>query len=193
LRQPPKALSTTLDAEETTMTLRHVLALALPSIVLGLAGCDDTPPPPQPGLGSNPPASAPAPPPEPKTNPPAAPTETERKPREILGKRTTDIRDAQKEIQPGAAVKAPPRQLGRDPITLSGNAYVSIIGQNSILNIKHALDLYQAETGSYPKDYNEFMEQIIKKNNIALPTLPYYQEYGYDAATHSLVILEYPH
>ena len=48
------------------------------------------------------------------------------------------------------------------------------------LNIQHALDLYQAETGEFPKTYAEFMEKIIKANNIALPTLPFYQEYGYD-------------
>jgi hypothetical protein len=37
------------------------------------------------------------------------------------------------------------------------------------------------------------MSEIIKPNGISLPTLPYYQEYGYDAPTHSLIILEYPH
>ncbi len=166
------------------MTLRLAPALAL---TLALAGCDDAPPPPTPGVTLGPAAAKPAPPAEPAK---AAP---ELKPREILNKRTTDIRDVQKEVGSGAAVKAAPRKLGKDPITIAGNAYVSIVGQNSILNIKHGLDLYQAETGSYPKDYNEFMEQIIKKNNIALPTLPYYQEYGYDTPTHSLIILEYPH
>ncbi len=36
------------------------------------------------------------------------------------------------------------------------------------------------------------MEKIIKENNIALPTLPFYQEYGYNVAEHRLIILEYP-
>jgi hypothetical protein len=169
------------------MTLRDALALAVPMIVLGLPGCDDAPPPPTPGVGSNPaPAANPAPAPE--------PAKPELKPREILGKRTTDIRDVQKETQSGAAVKAAPRKLGKDPITIAGNAYVSIVGQSQILNIKHTLDLYQAgHDGQYPKTYQEFMNEIIKPNGISLPTLPYYQEYGYDAPTHSLIILEYPH
>jgi hypothetical protein len=60
-----------------------------------------------------------------------------------------------------------------------------------MMNMEHAIDLYQAENGRYPKDYNEFMEVIIKANNIALPKLPYYQEYGYDEKAHKLIILEY--
>ena len=36
------------------------------------------------------------------------------------------------------------------------------------------------------------MEKIIKANNIALPKLPFYQEYAYDAPNHKLVIIEYP-
>jgi hypothetical protein len=115
------------------------------------------------------------------------------KPRPILNQRTQDIRNAQTELQKGGARVGSTRIVARDPITLSGNAYVSIIGRASMLNIQHAVDLWQAENGRYPKDYNEFMDVIIKANNIALPRLPYYQEYGYDEKTHSLVILEYPH
>ena len=73
-----------------------------------------------------------------------------------------------------------------------GNAYVSIIGQAAMLNIQHTLDLYQATNGEYPKTYDEFMDNIIKPNGIALPTLPFYQEYHYDVPNHRLVIYEYP-
>ncbi len=169
------------------MPLRLAPALAL-TIALTLPGCDDAPPPPTPGVTLGPAPAKPAPPAEPAKPAP------ELKPREILGKRTTEIRDVQKETQSGAAVKAAPRKLGKDPITISGNAYVSIVGQSAVLTIKHDLDLYQAgHDGQYPKTYQEFMDEIIKPNGIALPTLPYYQEYGYDAPTHSLIILEYPH
>ena len=78
----------------------------------------------------------------------------------------------------------------KDPITLPGNAYVTMIGQTSIMNIQHAVDLYHAENDRYPKDYEEFMS-VIKANGIALPVLPYYQKYGYDEKEHKLVILEY--
>jgi hypothetical protein len=137
--------------------------LAPALLLLALAGCDE---------------------PAPKK---AAPAKT----REILGKRTQDVRDTQVEVKKGAVV-APPRVVAKDPFTLAGSAYVSAISQTSIGNIKHAVDLYQAETGEFPKTHAEFMEQIIKKNNIALPTLPYYQEYSYDVATHQLNVIEYP-
>ena len=91
-------------------------------------------------------------------------------------------------------MKAPPRRLSGDPITVAGNVYVSAIGQTSIGQIKHAMDLYQAgHDGQYPKTYEEFKAEILVPGGIKLPTLPYYQEYGYDAPTHQLIILEYPH
>jgi hypothetical protein len=161
-----------------------------PAIALGLAlilaGCDQP-------TGSTRPrtklkpldevAEAPAPPPAPVAQPVA--------PREILGKRTNDIRDMEKEKKAGGVIKEP-RITAKDPILLTGNAYVSIVSQAASLNIKHALDLYQAETGAFPKDYPEFKAKIIDANNIALPTLPFYQEYAYDAANHKLVVMEYP-
>ena len=53
------------------------------------------------------------------------------------------------------------------------------------------MDLYHATNDRYPKDLDEFMNEIIKANNIALPKLPPYQAYGYDEKEHKLVILEY--
>jgi len=139
------------------------LALIVPMALL-VAGCDDAP---------------------------AKPAAPKAKTREILGKRTQDIKETPAEIQKGAVV-APPRPISRDPITVAGSAYISAIGQTSIGLIKHATDLYQATNGEYPKTHQEFMDKIIKENNIALPTLPYYQEYSYDVAGHQLKILEYP-
>lgn len=136
--------------------------LALLALALPLVGCDDAPAPKQ------------------------------AKTRPILNQRTQDIKDAPAEVKSGAAVLAPDRPIAKDPITLVGNAYVTAIGRISIDNIKHTVDLYQAEKGEYPKDHKQFMDEIIKANNIALPTLPYYQEYSYDAKNHRLLILEYP-
>jgi hypothetical protein len=109
----------------------------------------------------------------------------------IIGKRTTDIRNAAVEVNKGGAKTVKPRITAKDYITLQGNAYASIIGQTSVLAIQHAMDLYHASNDRYPKDYNEFMTEIIKANNIALPQLPPYQKYGYDENEHKLVILEY--
>ena len=110
----------------------------------------------------------------------------------IVGKRTREIKNADPEVRAGKAAVVTPKITSNDPITLPANAYVTIVGQTSILHIQHALDLYYGETGRYPRNYAEFMATIVRPNNIALPMLPYYQKYGYDEKEHTLVILEYP-
>jgi hypothetical protein len=109
----------------------------------------------------------------------------------IIGRRTTDIRRADDEVAKGKAQIIKPQITATDYITLQGNAYAAIIGQTSVLAIQHAMDLYHAANDRYPKDYDEFMAEIIKANNIALPVLPPHQKYGYDEKDHKLVILEY--
>jgi hypothetical protein len=163
------------------MNLRPALLLALLVV-----GCDDGP-----GAGTVPKA-----PPRPAAaNPPAQVArekpQEKAKAKPILGERTQDVKDAQAELKKGSAVAAP-RVISKDPITLSGNTYVYAIGKTAIDNIKHAVDLYQATNGEYPKTHEEFMEKIIKENNISLPVLPYYQSYSYDKDKHMLIILEYP-
>jgi len=113
------------------------------------------------------------------------------KPEFIVGKRTQEIKNATTEIEQKGATVATTKITAKDPITLPGNAYVTMIGQTSILNMQHAMDLYHAENDRYPRNYDEFLSEIIKANNIALPQLPYYQKYGYDEKEHKLVILEY--
>jgi hypothetical protein len=109
----------------------------------------------------------------------------------IIGQRTTDIRNASKELNQGGAQVASQKIVSKDPITLQGNAYVSIVGRSSILSIQHSLDLYHATNERYPKDLDEFMTEIIKPNGISLPQLPPYQKYAYDEKDHKLIVLEY--
>ncbi len=160
-----------------------------PSIALSLvvvAGCDQPggarrPQTRAPGIvGVDLDTTAPAPAPAP------APT----RPQSIIGQKTQEIASPDQAKQAGAAPA--PRQLSKDPFQVYGNAYTSILGQASIGTIKHTVDLYQAETGEYPKTHEEFMEKIIKANNIALPVLPRNRKYVYDVATHELGIWEYP-
>lgn len=142
---------------------RHVLCLCGFLTLLSVVGCEDEKPQPK------------------------------RKP--ILGKTTQEIRKVEPEVQKqeGAQIIQQPKIVAKDPITLQGNAYVSIIGRSSQLQIEHAIDLYKANNDNkYPANYEEFMTQIIQANNIRLPLLPHYQKYGYDEAQHKLIIIEYP-
>ncbi len=111
----------------------------------------------------------------------------------IIGQRTQDIKDANAELKTGKAQVGSTRIVAKDPITLQGNAYVSIIGQDVHRSTSSTPWTCTTPTNDrYPKDFDEFMNEIIKPNNIALPRLPHYQEYGYDANEHKLIILEYP-
>jgi hypothetical protein len=110
----------------------------------------------------------------------------------IIGRRTQKVVSAAPELEAGKAKVASTKITAKDPITLVGNAYVSIVGRATMLSIEHSLDLFHAANDRYPKDLAEFMAEIIKPNGIALPVLPQYQEYGYDEKEHKLIILEYP-
>lgn len=117
------------------------------------------------------------------------------KTREVIGKYTQDVRPAEPELQKGGAQPAPGQIVVKDPITLSGNVYVLAVDRIAEGNVRHALDLYNAEHGAYPRDFQEFMNEIIKPgkpDGIRLPQLPYYQGYSYSAAEHKLIVLEYP-
>jgi hypothetical protein len=123
---------------------------------------------------------------------PGASAEKKEDDRFIVGRRTQEIKRIEPEVAAGANVIEKPKITAKDPITLQGNAYVTMIGQTSILQIQHAMNLYQAANDRLPANFDEFMAEIIRANNIALPKLPHYQEYGYDEKEHKLVILEYP-
>jgi hypothetical protein len=135
------------------------------------------------------------PPAEPAPAPVAAPAPAPAAPEGghgfIVGRTTQDIKENTAEVQQGAQV-ASSKIVAKDPITMQGNAYVVMTGSIAKDKIDYALKLYQAENDRYPKDHKEFMEEIIKKNNITLPVLPHYQEYSYDPVNHKLLIYEYP-
>ncbi len=54
-------------------------------------------------------------------------------------------------------------------------------------NVTHALNLYKAMNGP-PKSHQEFMDKVIKENNIRLPELPEGDRYLYDPKTEQLMV-----
>lgn len=59
------------------------------------------------------------------------------------------------------------------------------------VQIPDAMRLYKAANGSAPKSHEEFMERIIKENNIRLPDLPPGQRYVYFPDREELMV-EHP-
>src|SRR5690606_7957732 len=108
------------------------------------------------------------------------------------GQTTTEIRDFDTEMQRNKNVRVAEGQItAKSPITLPGNAYVTMTGKIGADYVQHAIDLYHAEHGRYPETTEEFVSQIMKPNNLELPQLPAYQQYANKPDTHELVVLEY--
>ncbi len=59
------------------------------------------------------------------------------------------------------------------------------------IQVPHALQLFKAMEGRPPKDQAEFMQKIIKANQIKLPELPPGHRYLYNPKTEQLMV-EYP-
>jgi hypothetical protein len=75
------------------------------------------------------------------------------------------------------------------PLAAMG-AYGYAVGEISRQTVQRANQFFQAEHGRFPKDHEEFMEEIIKKNNIQLPVLPGKRRYQYNVEKHELVVVE---
>lgn len=113
--------------------------------------------------------------------------QTKKSPKSIIGKTTQDIG----KHDPNAEQEVSNQKIeASDPITAPLIAYGPITEKAAIASITHAVNLFQAEQGRYPKDYDEFMNEIIKKNNIRLPVLPFGAKYQYDEANHQLVVVK---
>jgi hypothetical protein len=54
--------------------------------------------------------------------------------------------------------------------------------------VKHAIDLYQADKGYKPRSHEEFMKDIIEFNQIKLPKLPEGHTYKYDPEKGELMV-----
>ena len=115
--------------------------------------------------------------------------QTKKSDNSIIGKKTDDIG----KFDPNANNKIVDSKVKvTNPITGPLEAYGPIMQQISDIQIKPAIDLFHATNDRYPKDYEEFMEQIVKANNIKLPVLPGNRKYQYDEANHKLVVVEQP-
>lgn len=111
--------------------------------------------------------------------------QTAKSPNSIVGKKTQDIG----KFDPTAKQQVSDSKINASPGTAAIGAYGPTMERISKIEIDHAINLFQAENGRYPKDYDEFMEKIIKANNIQLPVLPAKGQYKYDEENHALVVV----
>jgi hypothetical protein len=123
-------------------------------------------PPQQPAPQQQPPAQpapsqpAPQPPPAAANPPPATPPVTEKKAEVGVGKKGRGY---------GQGIVATPA------------ASLFAVRERLVFEVQipQAMQLFEATEGRPPKDHDEFMEKIIKANNIKLPELPEGDRYRY--------------
>ncbi|MEQ9410623.1 MAG: hypothetical protein RIK87_23000 [Fuerstiella sp.] len=76
-----------------------------------------------------------------------------------------------------------------NPITAPLEAYEPLKQQVAEMGVTHAVQMFHALEGRYPKDHDEFMTKVIRQNNIRLPALGAGKRYEYDVANHQLMVV----
>jgi hypothetical protein len=115
------------------------------------------------------------------------------KTRQTLGKTTQNVLELSKALEEGAVLAE--TSIKSDGLEIASEAYRTQIGKAGALAVEQRMQHYNALNGEYPETYEQFMTQIIGKGGpdaIALPMLPYYQEWAYDVANRKLVVVEFP-
>lgn len=141
--------------------MKWAIVMSCLSAVVLLVGCDLSPFPKAPSTAATPPA----PPPTVQPSPPVAPMPM---PDSVKADVGSGQRGRSLDQYEGAVV-TPVKAIFSTEEYLAYN--VAVV---------QALNLFEAENGRRPKDHTEFMERVIKPNNIRLPMLPPGQSYRWD-------------
>ena len=105
----------------------------------------------------------------------------------IIGKTTTDIGEFDPNQHKPADLAV---DTSRPLHAMTAGSYQYSAAELAKINIKKAVEIFNALEGRYPKDHQEFMERIIKENGIELPVISTKHRYLYDVEKHELVIVE---
>jgi hypothetical protein len=125
----------------------------------------------------------------PGVSPAAAPIQT----RKTLGQTTQNVLELSAALADGGVLAATSVTSG--DMTAITDAARTSAGKIGSLAVQQKMRLYEAEHGRRPRNYAEFMAQIIAAgtpDSVSLPMLPYYQEWAYDAETGAVVVVEFP-
>ena len=106
----------------------------------------------------------------------------EKSPSGIINKTTQDV--GEYDPDGDAAIADLQVKASANPLAAASGAYGYSVAEISKQAITRALQLFEATNERYPKDHEEFMEEILKKNNIHLPVLPGKRRYQYDVQNH---------
>ena len=77
-----------------------------------------------------------------------------------------------------------------NPITGPLEAYGPLKQRIAGLSLDHAVNMFHALEGRYPKDYDEFMQRVIRENKIQLPEPTKGLHYENDVENHKLLVVK---
>ena len=142
----------------TTLLLAGVLAV-------GCGSPSTSPKTPAPGQQAS--GGPRKPPPMPPTLPTAG-TQPETRPEVVREKAVVGVGKKGRDYEPGL-ITTPVAVYFRGPQMMAFK-----------IQIPHAMNIYRGVNGHFPKSHEEFMQKIIKENQIQLPDLPPDEHYVYD-------------
>ena len=126
--------------------------------------------------------------------PAAAPTAKQTiETRKTVGKTTQNVLELSKALADGGVLAE--TSVTGGGLEVVSDAYKTSVGKLAGIAVEQKMRLHQAEHGTTPETYEDFMAKIIepgRPNGLQLPMLPYYQEYAYDPARKALVVVEFP-
>ena len=105
----------------------------------------------------------------------------------IIGKKTQEVGEFDK--NKANQVVSDQKINASDPVTGPLAAYGPMVESITKTQITSLINTFNAIEGHYPASHEEFMERIIKENNVQLPKLPFQGKYMYDVEKHELVIV----
>ncbi len=111
------------------------------------------------------------------------------KPEPIVGKTTQDIT----EYDPAAGKVVSEGKYESSLVKMAmGNAraYGSAVENIQLPRVNQLIEMHRAATGEYPKTHQEFMDEVIYKNDYKLVMLPHGSSYQYDVANHKVIVVK---
>jgi hypothetical protein len=168
---PTRPIAKRTFGERDMRTLGFAAAMLLASTLIG---CSE--PAPEADRAGEPAQSAPA---QPIEAPQAAPSATAP---------SNAVETVREKAAVGMSEKG--RDYGKDPIATPVSTLWSVKEQLVLIQIQSALQLYKAadSDGRGPRNHKEFMEKIVRANDIRLPKLPSGHRYVYDPAKEELMV-----
>lgn len=115
--------------------------------------------------------------------------------KKLVGRTTQKVLDLAAALDAGGVLVDNASEPEEGGLAAYGQAYRHSMATIGGLAVEQKLRLYRAEHDEVPATHAEFMAKIIAPgtpDEVRLPALPHYQDYAFDPARKTLVVVEFP-